>query len=138
MSPPVIRAVKEQIAKEKVTILDAPPGTSCPASTAIQGADLVVLVGEPTRFGLHDLKLAVDLVRGMNLSFGVVINRADWGDDQLERYCQAESIPVLGRFPHDLRVAEACSRGLLAAEVLPDVYTRYRELGSRIRAEVRA
>lgn len=137
MSPPVIRAVKAHIDPQQLTILDAPPGTSCPATTAIQNVNMVVLVGEPTRFGLHDLTLAVELVRSMNLPFGVVINRSDWGDDRLERYCEQQSIPVFGRFPHDRRVAEACARGQLAAAVLPDMYQLYQELGQRMMAEVK-
>ena len=76
MSPPVIRAVKSTAFQADLTIVDAPPGTSCPVIEAVRGADFVILVTEPTPFGFHDLKLAVEMVRVLKLPFGVVINRA--------------------------------------------------------------
>ncbi len=136
MSPPVIRAVKAHADPAMLTILDAPPGTSCPSTSALQGADMVVLVGEPTRFGLYDLSLAVQVVRSLGLRFGVVINRSDWGDERLDQYCQQESIPVLGHLPHDRRLAEASASGRLAAETLPEWAARFTVLGQRILSEV--
>lgn len=119
MSPPLIRAVKKRAAALSVgegvmtvaTIIDCPPGTSCPMVTAVRGADFALLVTEPTPFGLHDLTLAVDTIRKMGVPFGVAINRCDVGDDRVLRYCEAESIPVMAQIPNDRRVAESCSSG---------------------------
>mgnify|MGYP002136732220 FL=1 len=109
-------------------MVDAPPGTACQAVATLRGSDFVVLVTEPTPFGLHDLTLAVDTVRALDLRFGVVINRVGVGDDRVQRYCAAEDIPILLEIPDDRRVAEACSRGELIVDALPD----YREHFARL------
>ena len=124
MAPPLIRAVKAKIPAEGDAILDAPPGTSCPVIATLSETDYVVLVTEPTPFGLHDLKLAVAVVRELKAPFGVVVNRAGSGDGRVRDYCRDEWIPVLAEIPDDRRVAEAYSRGELAVDALPE----YREL----------
>ena len=116
----LVHAVKARLEDGVTAILDAPPGTACPAVATLRGADYVVLVTEPTPFGLHDLKLAVDTVRELRLPFGVVINRVGVGDDRVQRYCAAEDIPILLEIPDDRRVAEAYSRGKLIVDALPD------------------
>ena len=120
MAPPLIRAVKARLENGGPAILDAPPGTSCPVIATIRGADFVVLVTEPTPFGLHDLKLAVDMVRGLGIPFGVVVNRVGIGDDRVHVYCGEQNIPVLLEIPDDRRIAEAYSRGELIVESLPE------------------
>ncbi len=124
----LVHALKERLEDGITTILDAPPGTACQAVATLRGADFVVLVTEPTPFGLHDLTLAVDTVRALDLRFGVVINRVGVGDDRVQRYCAAEDIPILLEIPDDRRVAEACSRGELIVDALPD----YREHFARL------
>jgi len=119
MSPPLIRAVKAAAPPADLTIVDCPPGTSCPVIEAVRGADYVLLVTEPTPFGLNDLTLAVETVRQLRLPFGVLINRADSGDGQTKQYCQSQRIDVLAEIPDVRAVAEAYSRGVLAAEVSP-------------------
>ena len=119
-SPPVIKAVKAAAPKADLVITDAPPGTSCPVIESIRDCDFVVLVTEPTPFGLNDLKLAVEMVRALKLPFAVVINRADLGDRGVHAYCQKESIKVLVEIPDDRRIAEAYSRGELVCEALPE------------------
>ena len=119
MAPPVIKAVKLSAPPADITFIDAPPGTSCPVIESVRDCDFVLLVTEPTPFGLNDLKLAVDLVRILQLPFGVVINRADIGDDRTELYCRQEQITVLGRIPDDRRIAEAYSRGELVSLAVP-------------------
>ena len=99
-----------------VVLVDAPPGTSCPVIEAVRGSDLVVLVTEPTPFGLHDLVLAVAMVRALGLRCVVAINRADVGDDRVHRFCAAEGIEIVLELPNDRRIAEAYSR----AELLLD------------------
>ena len=128
MAPPLIRAVKERLQPGMPAILDAPPGTSCPVIAAIRGADFVLLVTEPTPFGLHDLKLAVDMVKELGLPFGVLVNRAGSGDDRVHRYCSEATIPILAEIADDRRIAEAYSRGQLIVEALPE----YRDLFSKL------
>jgi MinD superfamily P-loop ATPase len=120
MAPPLIRAVKDRLSQDMPAILDAPPGTSCPVIAAIRGADFVLLVTEPTPFGLHDLKLAVDMVRELRIPFGVVVNRVGSGDDRVHVFCRQEGIPILLEIPDDRRIAEAYSRGELIVEALPE------------------
>jgi MinD superfamily P-loop ATPase len=128
MAVPVIRAVKQEIRTDGDAILDVPPGTSCPVVQSVLGTDFCLLVTEPTPFGLHDLKLAVEMTRKLGIRAGVVVNRADIGDDKTDRYCRDDDIPVLMRIPHDRRIAEAYSRGIPVVEVLPEYRERFRAL----------
>ncbi|MBI4634520.1 MAG: ATP-binding protein [Deltaproteobacteria bacterium] len=121
MSPPLIRAVKKQAVGDGVTIIDAPPGTSCPVIQAIRGSDYVILVTEPTPFGLHDLDLAVETVRQIGIPFGVVVNRAGIGDARTHDYCAVQDIPIIGEIRDDRRIAEAYSRGELVIDALPQL-----------------
>ena len=120
MAPPLVRAVKARLAKGTPAILDAPPGTSCPVITTLRGADFVALVTEPTPFGLHDLKLAVDMVRELRIPFGVVVNRVGLGDERVHAFCEKENIAVLAEIPDDRRIADAYSKGYLVVEALPE------------------
>lgn len=120
MAPPLIRAVKAKLLPDLPAILDAPPGTSCPVISTLQGVDVVLLVTEPTPFGLHDLALAVEMVQALDLPFGVVINRMGIGDERVHDFCIREDIPVLLEIPEDRRIAEGYSRGQLIVECLPE------------------
>lgn len=128
MAPPLIRAVKAQGQVQSMVLLDAPPGTSCPVIATLRGSDFVVLVTEPTPFGLHDLSLAVDMVRQLNIPCGVVVNRMGVGDDRVHRYCREQELPLLLEIPDDRRIAEAYSRGELIVDALPE----YRSLFSTL------
>jgi len=128
MSPPVIAAVKEAAPDVDFVVIDSPPGTSCPVIESVRDADFVLLVTEPTPFGLNDLKLAVEMVRALKLPFGVVINRAGLGDGQTKRYCALQRIDVLAEIPDDRRVAEAYSRGEMVCDVIPQYRDLYVEL----------
>ncbi|MGB7629603.1 MAG: ATP-binding protein [Candidatus Deferrimicrobium sp.] len=120
MAPPLIRAVKARLQNGLPAILDAPPGTSCPVIATLRGTDFVLLVTEPTPFGLHDLMLAVDMVRELGMPFGVVVNRVGIGDDRVHLFCKQERIPILLEIPEDRRIAEAYSKGSLIVEALPE------------------
>jgi len=120
MAPPLIRAVKARLRNGMPAILDAPPGTSCPVITTLRGTDFIVLVTEPTPFGLHDLKLAVVVVRELGTPFGVVVNRVGIGDERVQTFCREENIPILLEIPDDRRIAEAYSKGRLIVEALPE------------------
>ncbi|MGB8426278.1 MAG: ATP-binding protein, partial [Desulfobacterales bacterium] len=113
MSPPLIKRVRALALPDRFTIIDAPPGTSCPVIAAMKGTDFVLLVTEPTPFGLHDLKLAVGAVKLLGIPHGLVINRADLGDRRVHAYAEKENIPILMEIPFDRRVAEAYSDGVL-------------------------
>ncbi|NPU85197.1 MAG: P-loop NTPase [Syntrophaceae bacterium] len=132
MAPPLIRAVKARLRDGTPAILDAPPGTSCPVIATLRDVDFVVLVTEPTPFGLHDLKLAVETVRELGIPFGVVINRVGVGDDRVHAYCREEGIPVLLEIPDDRRIAEAYSRGELIVEALPEYGNLFHGLVEKI------
>ena len=132
MAPPVIRQVKKQIDSEKTVIIDAPPGTSCPVIGAMKNTDFCVLVTEPTPFGLHDLKLAVDVVRKLAIPHGVVINRATLGDNETEDYCASEHIEILMRIPFDKRIAEVYSQGTPIIEALPELKKGFRDMHEKI------
>jgi len=119
MSPPLIRKVREFTDTDKITIIDAPPGTSCPVIASVKGTDFVLLVTEPTPFGLHDLKLAVEAVKMLNIQMGLVINRSDMGDNKALEYAKKEGIPVLMEIPFDRKIAEIYSEGKLIAEAIP-------------------
>jgi len=117
MAPPVIRKLKEKmIGSSADFIIDCPPGTSCPVIESLVGVDFVVLVTESTPFGLNDLKLAVELVRKLNLPMGVVVNKSGLGGTLINDYCQSENIDLLLEIPHDKWVAETYSKGHLITE----------------------
>ena len=132
MAPPLIRKVRSFAHPDKVTIIDAPPGTSCPVIAAMKGADFVLLVTEPTPFGLHDLKLAVGAVRILGIPCGLVINRSDMGDDRLREYAGAEGIPILMEIPFDRKIAESYSRGELLVDVRPEWREKFLQLYEQI------
>jgi MinD superfamily P-loop ATPase len=140
---PAIRAVKESYGPEglrrdnerepeELVFIDAPPGTSCPVIEAVRDSDAVILVTEPTPFGLHDFRLAAEMVKKIDLPAAAVINRAGIGDAGVNEFCTTEGIPILAEIPDDRRVAEAYSRGETAVEAVPDMRTLYDHLLERI------
>lgn len=133
-TPSVIREVKKCIKEGCLTIIDVPPGTSCPVVEAVKGTDFVLLVTEPTPFGLNDLKLAVELVREMGLPFSVVVNRDGIGNNDVEKYCEAESIDIVMKLPDDRRIAEIYSTGQIIVDVLSGYRKRFSELYEYIKS----
>ena len=128
MAPPLIRQVKRHINNKPHAIIDASPGTSCPVVEAVNGSDFCLLVTEPTPFGLHDLKLAVEMLRKLDIPCGVVINCADIGDREVEKYSENENIPILMTIPWDRRIAEAYSNGIPLVEALPEFKKKFSQL----------
>jgi MinD superfamily P-loop ATPase len=133
MAPPLIRAVRNQEAQTADVIIDAPPGTSCPVIAAMKDTDFVLLVTEPTPFGLHDLKLAVEAVRTLGNPAGLVINRADLGNNEVRNYARAKGLEILLEIPFDRSIAESYSQGKLLVETAPEWHQRFQELFSKIR-----
>jgi len=132
-APPLIRAVLDNAPEGHTLVLDAPPGTSCPVIESVRTADVVLLVTEPTPFGLNDLELAVKMVRALGLPFGVAVNRVGIGNRKVFQYCEGEKIPVLLELPDDRRIAEAYSRGEMVVEALEELKPIFRDLAVRLR-----
>jgi MinD superfamily P-loop ATPase len=132
-SPALIKEVKKHIKQDHISIIDVPPGTSCPVVEAVKGADFVLLVTEPTPFGLNDLRLAVELVRQLNLSFAVVINRYDIGNEEVEKYCKAENIDICLKLPDDRHIAEIYSSGKMIVDELPQYKSYFANLSEAIK-----
>jgi MinD superfamily P-loop ATPase len=128
MPTPLIKAVKKNLDSSKIVIIDSPPGTSCPVIESVKGSDFCILVTEPTPFGLNDLILAVGLLRELNIPFGVVINKADIGSDEVENYCKSEGVPVLMKIPFKREIAEAYSKGIPLIEAFPDYREDFKRL----------
>jgi MinD superfamily P-loop ATPase len=128
LAPPVIRAVKGLANPAGIVILDAPPGTACPVVETVRDTDFCLLVTEPTPFGLNDLRMAVDVVKEIGIPCGVVINRDGSGDDDVERYCADEKVPVLLRIPFERRIAELYCRGETLVEGIPTWREAFRDL----------
>jgi len=137
LATPVVKAVTGQIDNGSDVIIDAPPGTSCPVIEAVGPADFVLLVTEPTPFGLHDLKLAVEVMREIKKPFAVVVNREGSGNDGVDRYCEREGIDIMLKIPQDRKIAELYSRGTPFVEEMPQWKTRFRKLHDRIREVVK-
>jgi len=135
MAPPVIRQVKQCINPTRTVIIDAPPGTSCPVITAVQGTDYCLLVTEPTPFGLNDLQLAVEAMRKLKIPFGVVINRCDLGDLKTENYCEDEGIAVLMKIPFSEEIAKSYSKGESIIKLFPEYKDKFKQLFKRIKEE---
>lgn len=119
LQTPVIRELKKEKANTNgITILDASPGTSCSVVNTISDCDYVILVAEPTPFGLHDLKLMVDLIYVLKKPFGVVINKANLGDKDIYKYLKTENIELLTEIPFDKKIAESYAEGKLLSDVI--------------------
>jgi len=136
MSPPVIKMVKEEGGDSEIVIIDAPPGTSCPVVETLRDSDAVILVTDATPFGLNDLKLAIEVTRVMNLTFAVVVNRADLGTREVFNYCDTEGIQILAEIPDDRRIAEAYSKGRMIVDTLPEYRPLFEKLLKSIEADL--
>ncbi|HEY59299.1 MAG TPA: P-loop NTPase [Anaerolineae bacterium] len=138
LSPvPVIQELKKwmqgALQGEGTVIIDAPPGASCPVVESMRGADFVLLVTEPTPFGLHDLKAAVIIAKDeLNLPVGVVINRDGIGDTGVKEYCQSNKIPILLKIPFDRKIAEIYSGGKILVEIIPEYKIEFQNLFIKI------
>jgi MinD superfamily P-loop ATPase len=123
--------VDQKFDEEYIKVFDAPPGTSCPVIEATKDVDYVILVTEPTPFGLHDLKLAVETMKELKKDFGVVINRYGLGNDDVIDYCNKENVKLLAKIPNSRKVAETYSKGQLIYEI-PEIKEQFLELKSFI------
>lgn len=132
MAPAVVKGVREMSLGNAVTIIDSAPGASCPVIAALSDVDYVVLVTEPTPFGLNDFSLAVEMVRMLKVPFGAVINRCDAGDNRVKSYCEQEGIEILLEIPDERKIAVAYSKGSLMSQAFPEYRDKFSSTFSRI------
>jgi MinD superfamily P-loop ATPase len=132
MSPPVIRAVQREADDQSLTVIDCPPGTSCPFIAGVKGADAVILVTEPTPFGLHDLTLAVETVRQLDIPFGVIVNRVHEMNHNVTAYCKAQGIEVFKQILEQRSVAVAYSRGDSLFTAAPELKPEFQRVLKRV------
>lgn len=130
---PVIAQLKTHIDEKKIVIIDAQPGTTCPTIEAAIDSDYCLLVTEPTPFGLNDLEMAVDMLKELNMTIGVIINRSEEKYDRIiEDYCNKENIPVLLKIPFDRKIAELYSEGIPFTEKIDGWKERFQDLYLKI------
>ncbi len=124
--------VENQFDDDSIFIYDSPPGTSCPVIEATKDADIVILITEPTPFGLHDLKLAIETMDELKQEYAVVINRANIGDDSVEKYCKERNIQIIAKIPNDRKIAEIYSKGELIYKQIPEMKEELKKIGKYI------
>jgi len=136
MAVPVIHQLKKWQLRgtAEVVIVDSSPGASCPVVESLRGADFILLVTEPTPFGLHDLQLAVELTQEIGVPTGVIINREGIGDARVMEYCQEVGLPVLMRIPYSREIGEGIARGKTLVAIHPEYREMFREMVARIEA----
>jgi len=134
MAPPIIREIKKKVnyKKDTITLIDAPPGTSCPVIESIKESDYTILVTEPTPFGLHDLKLAVEVLKKLDIPYGVVLNKCDVGDHKVEDYCNKNNVPILLSIPLDKEIAIAYSKGIPIVQINSFYKNKFSQLLDKI------
>jgi len=132
MASPLIRKVKEKIQKDKIVILDAPPGTACPVIETVKGSYFCLLVTEPTPFGLNDLELAVGMLEKLRIPTGVLVNKSDVGDREVWDYCRSKEIPVLMEIPMDREIAESYSKGIPIVFQKPSYVQKFQNLFEKV------
>jgi MinD superfamily P-loop ATPase len=137
MAIPVIKDVKKQIKNSKTVIVDSPPGASCPVIESVHGSDYCLLVSEPTPFGLHDLEIMVQVLEGLNIPFGVIINRAGIGDKEIYDFCEEKDAPILLEIPFQRKIAELYSRGTPFVLEMPEWKKKFQLLIEDIKGRIK-
>lgn len=133
MPVPVVKAVRKAISiQHVVTIVDAPPGTSCPVIFSVYGSDFCILVTEPTPFGLYDLKLAVETLKKLKTPFAVVLNKSGEGDEMIQEFCTQEGIKILMKIPLATEIAKLYSKGIPFVLMLENWKERFWKLYGRV------
>lgn len=137
MSPPLIRSVLGKMDNNFVNIIDAPPGTSCPVIASVKNTDFIVLITEPTPFGLNDLNLAIEMTREIGIPCGVLINRADEKSDTAREFCKQKNVSILAEIPDDRSIAEAYSKGEMIIDAVPQLQSVFAQLWEAIQKQVK-
>jgi MinD superfamily P-loop ATPase len=132
ISIPIIRELKNRLRPDLPVVLDCSPGASCTVVQSIEGCDYCLLVTEPTPFGLHDLKIAAQLVKKMGIPFGVVLNKAAADELSIQKYCAENHIPILMEIPYAPELAQAYSKGRLPVHDDQDWQRKFVELYAKV------
>jgi MinD superfamily P-loop ATPase len=135
MAVPLIRAVKNEMKNDKTVVIDAPPGTACSLVASVHKTDYCILVTEPTPFGLHDLKITVQVLKDLGVPMGVVINRAGIGDRKVYEYCENEKIPILMEIAFSKNIAELYSRGIPFVKDMLEWTEKFLEMLDKIKRQ---
>ncbi len=133
---PVIKKAIQSLNGEDIAIYDSPPGISCPFIATVVRADYVVLVTEPTPFGLNDLKLSVATLEQLDKPYGVIVNKAGLGNGEVYSWIAQKNIPLLMEIPFDREIARIYSEGRLLAKEREDYRKRFLGLAERIKLEL--
>lgn len=138
LSPPLIKELKKMThdISDRDMILDCPPGTTCPMIEAVRNTDYCVLVTEPTPFGLHDLEMAAEVVSELGIPSGVIINRADMGDDSVRKFCIEKGLTILLEIPHKRKIAEGYAIGENILQVMPELRELFQDVLRAITEEI--
>ncbi len=141
MSPPLMKQVKQAIAADpscfgRDTIIDGPPGVSCPAIAAVSDSDYIVLVADSTPFGMHDFQLALEAFAPLEIPMGVVINNVGLSDGSCRALCEERGLPIFAEIPFDRAIAEAYSQGQVAALSLASVRPYFEKIVHELKAKL--
>lgn len=129
----IIEELKELVKDEKIVIIDAPPGTSCSTVAAIEDTDYAIIVSEPTPFGVSDMKMVVEMLRNINIPFGVVINKAGLGDNEIYEYCDEENIEILQEISFDREIAKLYARGSILSHEIESYKEKFETIFKKIK-----
>ena len=129
---PIINKLRDITSSEKILIIDSPPGTSCSTSAAIHGVDLAIIVTEPTPFGISDMKMVVEMLRGLAIPFGLFINKADLGNRDVYEYAKSEKIEIFGEIPYETRIGELSAQGEMFSLFLDEYSELFKNLSKKI------
>ncbi len=139
MQTALIKKVKKYTSTEaRITLLDAPPGTSCPVVETISDSDYVLLVTEPTPFGLNDLKITVDLLSDLAIPFGIIVNKAGLGNDEIYKYIKTKNIELIGKIPFSKKYASNYSKGELLTNIPSEIKTVYQDIINKLKTKIKA
>jgi len=128
----IIKTLKNNSKNSELVIIDSPPGTSCATVAAVEDSDFAIIVTEPTPFGVSDMKMVVEMLREMKISFGVFVNKSGLGDDEVYDYCREENIEILGEIPFDKSIASYYSKGEVFSEHMPLYKVNFENVLKRI------
>ena len=132
----IIGKMKESMEDEEIVIIDSPPGTSCATVAAVEGVDYAIVVSEPTPFGVSDMKMVVEMLRNLEISFGVVVNKGGLGDREIYDYCEGEGIDILEEIPYNREIAELYAHGILFSQKIEGYGERFFNLYQKIKLKI--
>ncbi|MCY1723153.1 ATP-binding protein [Prolixibacteraceae bacterium Z1-6] len=137
MQTSLIKKVKKNASNtSQITLFDAPPGTSCPVVETVADANYVILVTEPTPFGVNDLKITVELLFDLNIPFGVIVNKAGLGNDEIYRFLEEKNIELLGKIPFSKSYAGNYSKGELLKNIPAEMQEFYMEIVKSLKTKI--